>query len=155
MRHPTQNPSSQQGAALIVGLILLLVLTILAVATMSTANLEVVMASNKQNAENAFQMAETGLRVNINTVDNDRTLLVASTGTPAVCTGTQAVAGTGTFASCTSYTDEVTPLLGASTGIGTGLAAYHFDATATGTSFNNAASVHTQSFYVPGPGAGN
>ncbi len=51
----------QRGAALIVGLILLLVLTVLAVSTMRTAALELVMAGNVQYKENAFQLAASGL----------------------------------------------------------------------------------------------
>lgn len=51
----------QRGAALIVGLLLLLVLTLLAVAGMNSASLELVMAGNTQYYQNAFQAAETGI----------------------------------------------------------------------------------------------
>ena len=51
----------QQGAALIVGLILLVVITVLAVSGMNTATTELAMARNDQNYEYAFQAAETGL----------------------------------------------------------------------------------------------
>ena len=51
----------QNGAALIVGLILLVVITVLAVSGMNTATTELAMARNDQNYENAFQAAETGL----------------------------------------------------------------------------------------------
>lgn len=51
----------QRGAALVVGLLLLLVLTVLAVSGMSTASLELVMAGNTQYHQNAFQSAETGI----------------------------------------------------------------------------------------------
>jgi len=154
MKLPTHFPPQERGAALIVGLILLLVLTVLGVATMSTANLEVVMASNAQNSQSAFQLAETGLDVNIASVDNNRNLLVAVAGAPPVCNGPAAVPNVGTFASCTNYTNEVTPRPGSSTGIGSGLAAYHFISTSNGQSFRNAQSNHTQSYYVPGPGGG-
>ena len=52
---------SQQGAALVVGLILLVVITVLAISGMNTATTELAMARNDQNYENAFQAAETGL----------------------------------------------------------------------------------------------
>src|SRR5512134_4057674 len=51
----------QSGAALVVGLLLLLVLTILAISGMTTASLELQMAGNEQYQERAFQAAETGI----------------------------------------------------------------------------------------------
>ena len=51
----------QQGAALVVGLLLLVVITVLAISGMNTATTELAMARNDQNYENAFQAAETGL----------------------------------------------------------------------------------------------
>ncbi|MEO8223285.1 MAG: pilus assembly PilX N-terminal domain-containing protein [Gammaproteobacteria bacterium] len=51
----------QSGAALIVSLILLMVLTVLAVSTMRTASLGLLMAGNTQYRENAFQLAQTGI----------------------------------------------------------------------------------------------
>jgi type IV pilus assembly protein PilX len=53
--------ASQRGAALVVGLLLLLVLTLLAISGMNTATLELVMAGNTQYQQNAFQSAETGI----------------------------------------------------------------------------------------------
>lgn len=60
IRH-SLNRKVQSGAALVVGLLLLLVLTVLAVSGMSTASLELVMAGNTQYHQNAFQAAETGI----------------------------------------------------------------------------------------------
>ena len=54
-------PGRQQGAALVVGLILLVVITILAISGMNTATTELAMARNDQTAENVFQAAERGL----------------------------------------------------------------------------------------------
>lgn len=51
----------QAGAALIVGLLLLLVLTVLAVSGMNTTSLNLVMAGNEQYSQNAFQAAESGI----------------------------------------------------------------------------------------------
>lgn len=62
--HPTARPSAarrQRGAALIVSLILLMVLTVLAVSTMGTARQGLVMAGNAQLRENAFRLAQAGL----------------------------------------------------------------------------------------------
>jgi type IV pilus assembly protein PilX len=51
----------QSGAALIISLILLMVLTVLAISTMRTASLELLMAGNAQYRENAFRLAQSGI----------------------------------------------------------------------------------------------
>jgi type IV pilus assembly protein PilX len=53
--------TQQSGAALIISLILLMVLTVLAVSTMRTASLGLLMAGNAQVRQNAFQLAQTGI----------------------------------------------------------------------------------------------
>ena len=62
MQHFRTRMNRQTGAALVVGLVLMMVLTILAISTMRTATLELLMAGNAQYKERAFQLAETGLR---------------------------------------------------------------------------------------------
>jgi hypothetical protein len=51
----------QAGAALIISLILLMVLTVLAISTMRTASLQLLMAGNVQYRENAYRLAQTGI----------------------------------------------------------------------------------------------
>src|SRR5688572_28202445 len=51
----------QLGAALVVGLLLLLVITLLAISGMNAVSLELIMAGNEQYRQNAFQAAETGI----------------------------------------------------------------------------------------------
>ena len=51
----------QRGAALIVGLLLLVVITVLAISGMNTATTELAIARNDQIYENTFQAAETGI----------------------------------------------------------------------------------------------
>jgi len=51
----------QGGAALVAGLIVLVVITLLAVARINSASLELTMAGNTQYRERAFQAAETGI----------------------------------------------------------------------------------------------
>jgi type II secretory pathway pseudopilin PulG len=58
---PNPAKAPQQGAALVVGLLLLLVLTLLAVSGMNTASVELIMAGNTQYYQNAFQAAETAI----------------------------------------------------------------------------------------------
>ena len=59
--HPIASRRAQRGAALVVGMLLLLVLTLLAISGMNTASLELAMAGNMQYHENAFRAAETGI----------------------------------------------------------------------------------------------
>lgn len=66
------GPRQQSGAALVVSMVLLLVMTLLAVSTMSTASLEVTMAGNTQYSENAFQLAETGNEEYIRTMRSNQ-----------------------------------------------------------------------------------
>jgi len=62
-------PSREKGAALIVGLILLTVLTVLAISTLRTATLNLTMSGNAQFRENAFQLAESGLQSTLRRID--------------------------------------------------------------------------------------
>jgi len=57
---------SQQGAALVVGLILLVAVTLMALASMNTATLDLMMAANEQYRSRAFYAAETGVEVGFN-----------------------------------------------------------------------------------------
>ena len=52
---------ANSGAALVVGLILLLVMTLLAISGMNTSTTELQMAANMQYGEKAFQAAEVGI----------------------------------------------------------------------------------------------
>jgi type IV pilus assembly protein PilX len=143
----------QQGAALIVGLLLLVVITILAVSGMNTATTELAMARNNQTYENAFQAAETGLENALaqglfNT--NAQVTVTPPTSTYEVVTATI------DFEDSTLVPDRAFSL-----GAGSGIAAYHFIATSQAAyRFNpgnvtdrDATAVHTQAFYIVGPEA--
>lgn len=144
---------NQNGAALIVGLILLVVITVLAVSGMNTATTEIAMARNDQNNENAFQAAETGLeqalaQATFNTV-NPVTL------TQTINAGHDVISVTVTYENATMVPDRAFSL-----GVGSGIAAYHFNAVSTaesrrivggGTTDRDASAVHSQAFYKIGP----
>lgn len=141
--------SRQEGAALVVGLILLMVLTLLAISGMNTATVELQMAGNFQYSQSAFQAAEVGI---------ERAMQAGglNTSTTATTPRTQVPGATAEYyESVTRFTlpNGVTPVPtgGYSMGSGTGFSAYHFDITSTGASARNARSVNTQSFYVVGP----
>jgi type IV pilus assembly protein PilX len=141
--------AAQGGAALVVGLILLMVLTLLAISGMNTATVELRMAGNLQSAQNAFQAAEIGI---------ERTLATAVPNTAATITVPETtVPGSTTdrYETVTRFEtpNGVTPVPtgGFSMGAGAGFSAYHFDVTSTGTSARDARAVNTQSFYIVGP----
>jgi type IV pilus assembly protein PilX len=144
-----RSRGGQRGAVLVMGLVLLMVLTILGVSGMNTATLELAMAGNAQFHQAAFQAAETGIDISI-AQRNFNTLA------PAILPVTPLGGGTAysTQAVATYMTDTPIPAGAAfSLGMNTGaVAAYHFDVTAIGQGPRNAASTHTQSFYVVGPG---
>jgi len=142
---------SQQGAALVVGLMLLVVITILAVSGMNTATTELAMARNDQNYENAFQAAETGL---------EQALAQGQFSTLANATVTQSITANESVTATIQYEDStLVPDRAFSLGVGSGIAAYHFLATSQAESKRapgsdtdrDSSAVHTQAFYVVGP----
>ena len=141
----------QQGAALIIGLLLLVVITILAVSGMNTATTELALARNDQTYENAFQAAETGIE---NALAQD----VFNTGGPVVitppATSYEVVTATIRYEDSTLVPDQAFSL-----GAGSGIAAFHFNATSQAeyrvdpgnVTDRDATAVHTQAFYIVGP----
>jgi len=68
MKH-TQRNSRQRGAALIVGLVLLAIITLLAVVGMNLSNSELASANSEQLRTRAFQAAESGIEYGIKDMD--------------------------------------------------------------------------------------
>lgn len=147
------NLKKQSGAALVVGLILLVVITVLAISGMNTATTEIAMARNDQNYENAFQAAETGIETALAQGRWD-TLAVSSLPQYISPTGHEFVDARVEFEDSTLVPDKAFSL-----GVGSGIAAYHFLATSQaesrrdpgGDTDRDASAVHTQAFYVVGP----
>ena len=136
----------QDGAALVVGLVMLMVLTLLAISSMTTSTTEVTMAQNAQYSQNAFQAAETGINLAIASSN-------WSTTTPTVVPTIPVQGSAGNYYGYDVEFDEVTPVpSGFSIGAGAGFLSYHFDVTSVGTSNRGAISTHQQSFYIIGPG---
>ena len=86
--HLTRSRADQRGAALVVGLLLLLVLTLLAVSGMNTASLELIMAGNSQYRQNAFQAAETGIELAIRSGNFNPAVATETTANNVTVTGT-------------------------------------------------------------------
>ncbi len=141
---------SQRGAALIVGLVLLLAITVIGVSGMNASTLELNMAGNMQAQEAAFQAAEAGIDIamarGMYSADEPRTLEWTALG--------DGVSRTRSVTSCVATTPV--PDIAFSTGTGTGmLQAWHFDVVAEGEQTNrNARASHRQGFYVVGPATG-
>lgn len=136
MRYMTPIRARQRGAALAIGLILLLVLTVLAVSGMNTASMELVMAGNEQYRQRAFHAAESGIElalVDMGTVGQT----VPKTVTPAISETTAQVETT------TEYMGD-----GSVPGSGQDIVGYHYQITSTGSSSRNSRSVLTQGAYI-------
>jgi type IV pilus assembly protein PilX len=147
------NRKRQQGAALIVGLMLLVVITILAVSGMNTATTELALARNDQTYENAFQAAETGL---------ETALAQGGFSTTAIIPVTPSVSSYEVITTSIQYEEStLVPDRAFSLGSGSSIAAYHFIATSQGqylmspgnVTDRDATAVHTQAFYIVGPGS--
>lgn len=78
------NQHKQHGAALITGLIFMVVLTLLAVASMRNTGLEEKMAANAQNQNMAFQAAEAALRQGLSQIYSGT--ITTTSGFTAGCT---------------------------------------------------------------------
>ena len=134
---------AQRGAALVIGLLLLLVLTILAVSGMNSASLEFVMAGNEQYRANAFSAAEAGIE---RTIDS-------GTFNPAVLTQNQNGAATATD----NWTTQTLTQLGGNAlpamwgNSWNSFATYHFEITSTGTSVRNSTAINTQGVAIIAP----
>jgi hypothetical protein len=139
----------QSGASLIIGLVLLMVLSVLAVSTMGGASLQLAMSGNTQYSQNAFQLAETGV---------DRSFAIANTfvpnGPPVNVPVTPVLdpvtgANLGTYQATSTYMQETLPPEGGYS-IGSGISTFracHFQTQATGTSSRNSSDLHTQELY--------
>lgn len=136
-------PCRQQGAVLVAGLVLMLVLTVIGVSGMNMATMEIAMAGSAQVQQDAFQLAENAIDIALAT-ENYTTAgprTVALLGVPDF--DRQAV---------TTYTDINTPIPGEanSQGVAGAMVAWHFEIVAQGQGPRNAAASHTQGFYVRG-----
>ena len=151
-QRPRISRHQQTGAALVVSLLLLVIITVLAVSGMNTATTELALARNDQNYEYAFQAAETGLEIAI----AQRNFSTQGVIAPLTRTlGNDEVVANIQYEASTIVPDRAFSL-----GSGSGVAAYHFLATAQATSKRQAAgserdstAAHTQAFYVVGPAA--
>jgi len=133
----------QRGAALVIGLMLLAVLTLLAVSGMNSASLEFVMAGNEQYRSNAFQAAEAGIAQSIATGTFNPDAVVPFVVPPGAN-------GNDTWAA--SITTQLGGFAGQVWGFDSNsVLGIHYEIQSTGASVRNAQAVNTQGIlqYVP------
>jgi Tfp pilus assembly protein PilX len=156
MNNATIDNNRQTGAALVVSLVLLLVMTILAISTMNTAGLELAMAGNTQYSENAFQLAETGIDISIQNINNGTPVPAPgaancpTVGTIALGAPVAMPALSGSFQIGTGYCGEAPDFSGGSS-LGK-IQQYHYRTDAQGiTQTRGATSLNRQGFFIRGP----
>ena len=138
------NPGSRQrGAALVIGLLLLLVLTILAVSGMNSASLEFVMAGNEQYRANAFSAAEAGIERSLDSGTFNPAVLTANLNGAATATDNWATVIN------TQLNGNALPAMWGNSW--NSFATYHFEIISTGTSVRNATAVNTQGVAIIAP----
>ncbi len=145
MRTPVKmnRTSRQHGAALVIGLLLLLVLTILAVSGMNSASLEFVMAGNEQYRANAFSAAEAGIERTLDSGVFNPAVLTQNLNGAATATDNWATVTT------TQLGGNALPALWGNSW--NSFATYHFEVVSTGTAVRNATAVNTQGVAIIAP----
>ena len=142
--------TQQRGAALVIGLILLVVITLLAVVGMNISNTELASATSEQLRLRAFNAAETGIEARLQTLRTDATTSsvpdvrdpVAVENAPLNTVTDEA---TDTYSTITTYRGEGSMLSRYSAGTFVG---FHYSVESTGRSMRNAESVHTAGAFI-------
>jgi type IV pilus assembly protein PilX len=136
-------PSAQQGATLVIGLVLLLIMTLLGITGLSSSTVDLAMAGNSQNAQSSFQAAESTIEVE---------LRLGAAGREAPRLNENYDFGNGARGRAeTAFQSTRLPPPGYSL---TEFQADHYLITSTGTAARSASSTHLQGFYVVVPGNG-
>jgi Tfp pilus assembly protein PilX len=155
MKHLNHN-SRQRGAALIVGLVLLAVITLLAVVGMNISNSELASANSEQIRIRAFQAAESGLEHGIVMVENGTaqgTRAAPHTEDPVGVAGSpkdQDDNAIDTYTLTTAHQGD-----GTAPGYGNQFRAFHFSIESQGRSARNTLITNeTGAFVVNGKGGG-
>lgn len=142
--------SKHRGAALVIGLILLAVITLLAVVGMNIANTELASSTSEQLRLRAFNAAETGVEARVQTLRADATTSStpdtrAAVGVENSPKNTSTNAATDTYATTTQYRGEGVVLSRYTIGTFIG---FNYSIVSTGTSARNAVAVHTIGAYI-------
>ena len=141
---------TQQGAVLIVSLLMLLALTIIGITTMNTAKLEEKMAANSMNMNKALQASESAVDAALADVNN----LVTALNNGTTVTITSSLGDSSVTASADITYKGATNAPGFSLGSNQGsFSTYQFEAIGTGkVPAANATAITGQGVYRVGPG---
>lgn len=147
------GPVAQRGSALVVGLIMLVVLTILAITGMNVASTELVMAGGEQDRARAFNAAEAGIERAARTLgDVPATPGAEVTSAVTQVEGSSVNAATGaaveTFQTTTRYRGS-TELINNFNG--NKIQGFHYEIDSVGSSARGATSNHEQGAYLVNP----
>lgn len=139
----------QRGAALIIGLILLAIITLLAVVGMNISNSELASATSEQLRMRAFQAAESGVESGLIEVFNVGTAVgaekkVGPTAVPGSAKNTASGAAVDTAETVSAYRGESQLV----DGYGNNFISFHYDVDSIGRSARNAVAEHIQGAYV-------
>jgi type IV pilus assembly protein PilX len=144
MRRNIPQKAKQSGAALVVGLLLLLILTMLAISGMNSASVEFIMAGNEQYHQNAFQAAETGIAQAV----------AIGTYNPGIA-ATQTVAASVANSTTDTYSAVISRQLNGApqsammwTGSLNTFSSYHFEIQSRGNSVRNGVATNTQGVVI-------
>jgi hypothetical protein len=144
---------SKRGAALVVGLILLAVITLLAVVGMNIANTELASATSEQLRIRAFNAAETGLETRLQTLRTDNKIsktkadpeIRAAVGVEGSPKNPSTDKPTDTYSTRTAFVGEGAMVSRYSAAQFHG---FYFEVESTGASARSASAVHTAGSYI-------
>lgn len=135
--------SKQRGAALVIGLLMLVILTLLAISGMNAASTELIMAGNEQYRQKAFNASSAGIEQALVDLDKAKQDLLTPTTTPKTAiTGGDA---SDSYTTSTQYEGEDDNVAGFTAGR---FAALHYQITSTGTAVRQSTSVQNQGAYL-------
>jgi Tfp pilus assembly protein PilX len=153
MKAHTAHARRQRGAALVIGLILLAIITLLAVVGMNISNSELASATSEQLRLRAFHAAEIGIErglEDIDTVGTPNPASAAATVTQPVRDVFNSPVNPSTGTAQDRY-QNVLQYRGWSTftpGNGRNFNAYHYTVVSTGTSARNTVAVDTAGAFI-------
>ncbi len=130
--------AAQRGAALVVGLVLLLVMTLLGISGLTANTLDLAMSGNTQFSQDAFQAAESAIEAELGMGP------LPDTNVPRA-SGPFSFANNVTATATTTFGATQMPPPGYSL---TEFQADHYTIVSTGNSSKNANSLHVQGYYV-------
>ena len=144
-----RNKSRERGAALVIGLILLGIITLLAVVGMNISNAELASATSEQVRLRAFQAAESGVEFGVNKMfQTAATCGSFKTIPPTPVEGSPINSASGLptdhYEARVAYIDESAVTDGYSSGT---FASFHYNIEARGTSSRNSIANHVQGAY--------